>query len=379
MKILTVGGAEIFDAANASGDIVEQRIAPYCDAPQVDGNGKRITQRFTFESAKKMADAFNGSVRRLLEKLPFAKASLPCYNGHPDHANAGTEPQDTEVYARVEKLDAREDGLWATIRKFPALELLKNDLGRLEISPRWLCEPQGGDVFTPFRLISLGFVKKGNLPNADTINSDQTNDIMSEEQLKRLAEALGLTPEQAKDPEAIITAATSLKSKAEPPQKPEPDDKGDDDADDKTEEKDDKPKQPEPKANNAGLQAAVDFAIAQKLDVATANGQITVAQRASYEALLKTDFVNTAAIMDALPKNALPKPGKSKSAAEIDAENREQELADRKDATKKFFDAVNAEIKKAAKDGESIGTDEAMRRVKATDEGAKLFAAANKI
>lgn len=376
MKILTIGGAEIFDAANASGDIVEQRIAPYCDAPQVDGSGKRITQRFTFESAKKMADAFNGSVRRLLEKLPFAKASLPCYNGHPDHANAGTEPQDTEVYARVEKLDAREDGLWATIRKFPALELLKNDLGRLEISPRWLCEPQGGDVFTPFRLISLGFVKKGNLPNADTINSDQTNDIMSEEQLKRLAEALGLTPEQAKDPEAIITAATSLKSKAEPPQKPEPDDKDDDDADDKD---DDKAQKPEPKANSAALQAAVDFAIAQKLDVATANGQITVAQRASYEALLKADFVNTAAVMDALPKNALPAGGAAKKAAKTDAANREQELADRKDATKKFFDAVNAEVKKAAALGESIDTDEAMRRVKSTDDGAKLFAAANKI
>lgn len=377
MKILTTGSAEIFDAANAGGEIVEQRIAPYCDAPQVDGNGKRITQRFTFDSAKKMADAFNGSVRRLLDKLPFAKASLPCYNGHPDHANAGTEPQDTEVYARVEKLDAREDGLWATIRKFPALELLKNDLGRLEISPRWLCEPQGGDVFTPFRLISLGFVKKGNLPNADTINEILDN-TMNEEQLKRLAEALGISPEQAKDPEAIITAVTSLKSKAEPPQKPESDDKGDDDTDDKTDEKDDK-KPPEPKANNAGLQAAVEFAIAQKLDVATANGQITVAQRASYEALLKTDFVNTAAIMDALPKNAIPKPGKAKDAAEVDAANRERELADRKDATKKFFDAVNAEIKKAARDGESIDTDEAMRRVKSTEEGAKLFAAANKI
>lgn len=377
MKILTIGAAEIFDAANASEELIEQRIAPYCDAPQVDGNGKRITQRFTFESAKKMADAFNGSVRRLLEKLPFAKASLPCYNGHPDHANAGTEPQDTEVYARVEKLDARADGLWATIRKFPALELLKNDLGRLEISPRWLCEPQGGDVFAPFRLISLGFVKKGNLPNADTINENlDTNKIMTEEQLKRLAEALGISPEQANDPEAIITAATSLKSKAEPPQKPEPDDKGDDDADDKD---DDKAQEPEPKANSAALQAAVDFAIAQKLDVATANGQITVAQRASYEALLKADFVNTAAVMDALPKNALPAPGKAKSAAEIDAANREQELAGRKDATKKFFDAVNAEIKKAATLGESIDTDEAMRRVKSTDDGAKLFAAANKI
>lgn len=364
MKILTIGAAEIFDAANASEELIEQRIAPYCDAPQVDGNGKRITQRFTFESAKKMADAFNGSVRRLLEKLPFAKASLPCYNGHPDHANAGTEPQDTEVYARVEKLDARADGLWATIRKFPALELLKNDLGRLEISPRWLCEPQGGDVFAPFRLISLGFVKKGNLPNADTINENLDKSIMTEEQLKRLAEALGISPEQANDPEAIITAATSLKSKAEPPQKPDPDDKA---------------QKPEPKANSAALQAAVDFAIAQKLDVATANGQITVAQRARYEALLKADFVNTSAVMDALPKNALPAPGKAKSAAEIDAANREQELADRKDATKKFFDAVNAEIKKAAALGESIDTDEAMRRVKSTDDGAKLFAAANKI
>jgi len=377
MKILTIGAAEIFDAANASEELIEQRIAPYCDAPQVDGNGKRITQRFTFESAKKMADAFNGSVRRLLEKLPFAKASLPCYNGHLDHANAGTEPQDTEVYARVEKLDARADGLWATIRKFPALELLKNDLGRLEISPRWLCEPQGGDVFAPFRLISLGFVKKGNLPNADTINENLDTSIMTEEQLKRLAEALGISSEQANDPEAIITAATSLKSKAEPPQKPEPDDDKDDDkSDDKD---DDKVQKPEPKANSAALQAAVDFAIAQKLDVATANGQITVAQRASYEALLKADFVNTAAVMDALPKNALPAPGKAKSAAEIDAANREQEFADRKDATKKFFDAVNAEIKKAAALGESIDTDEAMRRVKSTDDGAKLFAAANKI
>jgi hypothetical protein len=368
MKILTVGASEIFDAANAGSEVVEQRIAPYCDAPQVDGNGKRITQRFTFDSARKMADAFNGSVRRLLEKLPFAKASLPCYNGHPDHANAGTEPQDTEVYARVERLEAREDGLWASIRKFPALELLKNDLGRLEISPRWLCEPQGGDVFTPFRLISLGFVKKGNLPNADTINANLDTHIMTEEQLKRLAEALGISPEQAKDPEAIITAATALKTKAEPPQKQE----------DPPKEEDKPGSKADPAANTAALQAAVDFAISQKLDLAVANGQITIAQRASYEALLKADFVNTAAVMDALPKNALPAPGKAKSAAEIDAANREQELADQKEAAKKFFDAVNAEIKSAAASGESIDTDEAMRRVKATEAGAKLFAAANK-
>lgn len=171
---------EIFIGAPAEIDVVNShaqdnefvRVVPYGDAPQALQNGTPVVQRFTRESAEKIVRAFKDNAKRLLCRFGFANAAVPFYNGHPD-ASAQREDasRDTEVYAEATDLEARDDGLWAKIRRKPALELLKRALGNLQISPRWLCRPSEEGVFEPFRLLSFGLVERGNIPNAEMINS----------------------------------------------------------------------------------------------------------------------------------------------------------------------------------------------------------------
>lgn len=365
-----IGPAATFDAANSEdgGELVVQRVAPYCDAPQRDASGRGIVQRFTREAAEKMADAFNGSIRRLLDKLPFASASLPCYNGHPDHADGGAsdEARDTEIYARVERLEAREDGLWATLRKYPRLEALKAALGRLEISPRWLCEDAGNGVFVPFRLISLGFVKRGNLPGADVINSIQTDSkIMNEEQLMKLAEILGIEKEAAKaDPSALVAAVAELKSKISAPAAAN--DEGGCEGESSAKSEDEK--KDEEKAVAAANASALAYAIESKLTEAVANGRITEAQRGCYRALLKSDFVNACKALDALSGTLNSGAGLAAKAAAADAANRAQAAKDANAAFAKLTDLVNAA---QAKLGCSFA--EAQAAVLGTAEGRDLY------
>jgi len=206
------------DFANALGDGGENgeafvRVAPYGDAPQFDKSGHEVVQRFDFPAARKLVAEFNARKAKLLSRLGFANYEVPFYNGHPDFAENGGEARDSQVYASAYDLEAREDGLYARIRRHPLLASLKNALGALQISPRWLCEVDIDGILKPFELISFGLVKKGNLPNADFINNNQ--DIhtkeqkeMNEEQLKQARALLSLAEYASVD--EVLAAIASL-------------------------------------------------------------------------------------------------------------------------------------------------------------------------
>jgi len=293
---------------NAAGSIVFQRIAPYCDAPQVDGNGGRIIQRFDLESAKRLVAAFLENVKRLAEK-GIGNASIPVYCGHPDHVNASDGMRDSEIYARVEALEARNDGLWAKILKMPLLEKLKGTAGRLEISPRWACSEHEDGTFKPEELISLGLVENGNLPGADVINSIQTiktTNIMDDKTMQKLAELLGCEATA----EAVVAAVEQMKAKVAEAEGVA------NEAQEQAEDEKKKANEAEAKlaaanARIAHLEAeakkrAEDLANSQKneakklLDAAHLAGKITPAQRPSLEAFFEKDFANAKIYVESL-------------------------------------------------------------------------------
>ena len=195
-EAFTLTGCAV-EFVNTDGEDAFVRVAPYGDAPQVVGNGKRVTQRFDRASADVVVESFKDNARRLLARLGFAKTSIPFFNGHPDFANSKDDAgRDTQVYAEATDLEARDEGLFAKIRRSPLLEDLKNAFGgNLKISPRWLCRQDSADgTFKPFKLLSFGLVENGNLPNADFIN-EQGAPVPPEPQRPQIT--MSFTPEQA--------------------------------------------------------------------------------------------------------------------------------------------------------------------------------------
>lgn len=383
------------NAAGQDGALVFQRIAPYCDAPLTQADGTTLIQRFTPDAARRMVEAFGKGVRRLLEWLPgVGTAALPCYHGHPDHAEAAPEDAaDTRVYARVERLEARDDGLWALLRKTPELERLKAALGgRLEISPRWLCEPAGDGVFTPVRLISLGFVRRGNLPNADAVN--ELNNIhpkkntMNEEMIGKLAEVLGVEPDAAvKDPALLIAAAAEIKAQA----KPAPEDGANEEDDDggeagvpvRADPEGGKPApaaqaQPEDPAKKdaANAKAMCRFVAEQAIANAFNEGRITAAQIPAFRALLQADFANAMSALASLPKALNAGAGLAERAAKTAGQARRKAASSANEAGARLLAMANERQRKAAAEGAPIGIADALLDVRSTKEGAELYAAA---
>lgn len=208
-KAGTVFYGEKFDFVNGNGGDEFVRVAPYCDAPQRNADGEQCVQRFDLESGLAIVERFKDRSRRLLSRLGFAKSFVPFFNGHPDFANDDAE-RDTTVYAEATDLEARADGLYAKIKRTDLLDALKNALGKLEISPRWLCrKDEASGTFKPFELLSFGLVKKGNLAGADFINSKTLQgeeiEMFTEEQKIKIAEMLGVPVEEL-TAEAIIAA-----------------------------------------------------------------------------------------------------------------------------------------------------------------------------
>lgn len=356
-------------------------LAPYCETPCEEGK-----QVFDRDSAEALANDFNSRLSRLLRRLPFAKAAVPCYNGHPDMTDMQISPppevqcetDDKTIYAVVNALEAREDGLYGSLERKPELEALKAAKGRLEISPFWVCKQVAERVLKPVKLISLGFVKRGRLPHAAVVNAaeefthNQSN-IMNEDQVKRLAEILGVDPETAlKDPEALIAAAAEQKPKPEPAtQDAEPDEKpaeGEQKADETTEKvaEEDKEKQ------LAAANAAVEFAVKNKLDAAIANGQITLAQKPTFERLLRADFAAACNAIDALP--ATFNASQAEKAAEYAAANAEAKMKTKQDAARAFLAIVNSVKTEAREKGYELDDEAAHNKAKQTPEGEKLWA-----
>lgn len=195
MKIKFSNNVDFSTELKNSGADEYVKVVPYCDAPQVDANGNRVTQRFAYEDACALVDTFRNNAKRLARKfgamLGLANNNIPFYDCHADAED--TEPANHTVFAEATDLEAREDGLYAKIQRFANFDKLKELLGTLQISPYWTAESTDGKIYRPTRLISFGMVKKGNLPNACLINTQLEMDAKL---MGQCAELLGIKPEE---------------------------------------------------------------------------------------------------------------------------------------------------------------------------------------
>ena len=387
----------IFCASEFANDAVMAdefvRVAPYCDAPQYNQAGERVIQRFGIESAKKLVEAFNANAKKLLTRLGFGSASIPFYNGHPDFANASSQAErDMRVYAEAEALEARADGLYAKIKRTPFLQDLKNALGRLEISPRWICEKNAKDgTFNPVRLLSFGLVKQGNLPGADFINEQQKEEIMNREQLEQAAALLGIDPKLI-SPEALLTAISALvdevgKSKgasdaanSEKEAEKERADKAEADAAESKKTAEDATAKAEQEAEKR-KKTEKDFANFL-LDKAAFEKRIIPATREAFEKLFDADFANARVMLDALPIHpdfANKSEDDAISAAKKDEEKRIDAANSRQEAGKKLADMTYAKLAEMRKEDANAEFIDALNIIVCTPEGRKLYEAANAI
>lgn len=391
-------GASI-DFANEAGNDESEfvRVAPYCDAPQRDANGAPVVQRFDRESADALVSQFKQRAHKLLARLGFVRATIPFFNGHPDFANSQDEARDNTIYAEATALEARADGLYAKITRSPLLSKLKDALGRLEISPRWLCA-RDGDVMKPFELLSFGLVKNGNLPNADFINEKkkiekEEEEMFTQEQIDELKQILGIGDTKEITPDVILAAlrakknADDLDTENADAEKKDVKDEEEEKKEEKAESKETKEdvsdskekdaapeeKDVEKKKKDEELDAANAVISAQRAEIATLlldraeeRGRITHATRTEFEHKFAADFSNARAEFDALPEKAADFSNEAATQAELAAQADEQ----RRTAREQF----GAMIQMRIDDGSDYST--AVNEVFATEEGRKLHAVA---
>ena len=198
-------------------------IAKYGDHPHPGakahlGQPDPTLQRFDKPAAEQIVAAYNSTWGRIKRAL----TGIPIFNGHPDVPGFERIFTDKEVKGTWAKLEARDDGLYGQ----PVLTSNGADIvegGSDRLSPYWWCKPTGERtddgrvIVSPFRLLSVGLVGKGNIPGPSLMNSataTQTNDNpMNKERdlLIQILAALGTTvTAQAGDTELANAVQTCI-------------------------------------------------------------------------------------------------------------------------------------------------------------------------
>jgi len=160
-----------------------------------------IIQRFTRPAAEAIERDFRG--RGWIGRIKRAFVGLPVFKGHPDAPAFAQFFPDKAARGAIGDMQVTEQGL----RIRPVLtEQGASDVegGWAQFSPYWdLRETQdranGLPVYEPFRLHSIGLVRRGNMPGLSLVNAD-FSDAMKSLLIKILA-ALGVSmpPETADD------------------------------------------------------------------------------------------------------------------------------------------------------------------------------------
>jgi hypothetical protein len=161
-------------------------------------------QQFGMEQATAICNAF----AIMATKLKRAIVGLPIFNGHPDEPEYEAEFPDKTEYGQLAEMEARADGL--------AMKLvLSNDganltkMGLKYISPRWnadvIGEKNGEKVWAPREMLSVGLVKKPNIPNMSLVNKG--TDLM---QKKDLIALFGLAADSTDE---AVTSAVAAAAK----------------------------------------------------------------------------------------------------------------------------------------------------------------------
>ena len=163
------------------------KICPYGESSKItasrDGRINTYIQVMDQEGAIALANGFNS----LWGRMKRAIASVPLFDGHPDltridpNQSGGSRQPETPV-GSINRLEARDNGLYAQVALFPSGQALAND-GKKFISPFWWtaeAETRGDlKVVRPFELISGGLTSRPNIQGGEALANTQTLNVGS--------------------------------------------------------------------------------------------------------------------------------------------------------------------------------------------------------
>jgi len=270
---------------------------------RADGTLERITavQCIDEQSMTQIANAFAAPVGTQKRW----RASVPIYRGHPDFPGMEARYPDKTPLGDVLELDRKESGLWIRPCFGPAAVRAIESGEVRALSARWEAEPagekDGQPMFRPIKLLSVGLTPTPNLPvefmnewlaGTTADSTGPTPPTMNREQLIALLQKHKIEfANDATDDQLVTLLDTRVVTLAN-------------EMATATTETD--RLKAELKSQDVGLArqadelktAKADFAnerkarIEAELDLATAQGRITAAQRNDWEGKLTADFAN---------------------------------------------------------------------------------------
>ncbi len=173
--------------ANAHGDGGWVQLSPYGRFPHPKGD-----QIFERADADEMVNQFDAA-----SNLPQRAMGVPWYIGHPDHPAFKDDYKDKRAFGRVQKLEARGDGLWGNVKWNEEGKKLITSEAFHGHSVNWAVVKRG-DVYRPVALKSVGFTNEPNIPVLPILAANEKGKMNK----KQICEMLGLQ-ESASDDDVI--------------------------------------------------------------------------------------------------------------------------------------------------------------------------------
>lgn len=184
MSIYCLHGLSNESAVDAQG---WARLSPYGEhvkLRQVRGAGGRIEdQRWVQVLDRPAAEAMAGAFNSMWGRMRRVISSVPVYAGHPDLAEVSPETvqhrQSPAVpVGSVNRLEARDDGLYAQMGLFPSGQTAVANAGLRFLSPLWWVTPEdttGKEIrCRPVQLISVGLTDTPNIPGSAALDNHQS-------------------------------------------------------------------------------------------------------------------------------------------------------------------------------------------------------------
>jgi len=132
---------------------------------------------------------------------------LPWYIGHPDHPAFSDRYKDTRAYGRIKELEARDDGLWASVKFGNEGESLIADESFHGHSVNWFLreDPKQKGVWRPYKLKSVGFTNEPNIPVPPLTSANEAANLFK--RLARLRLFANQSEKKADEPSQKYNAA----------------------------------------------------------------------------------------------------------------------------------------------------------------------------
>ena len=285
--VALVGAAnDVAAIAPAAGDAIGHadrwfQVSPFGRFPHRVG-----IQVFDRQAANAIVTLFNSARDRLARLW----RGLPVFIGHPD-LDPKTYP-DHRKYGSIQRLEVRDDGLYAQARWSRAGREIVNDEHFDFPSPLWNMEPvpREAGAFRPVELISVGLTNRPNIANKPVGANVQTPDPAELDPMKReeLIQQLGLQPANGSEEvtnEQIDAAITRLRT-----------------AENELRAAHEARDQAERERAEQSVRAANErrARIEDHLTVAANDGRITEAEKAGWRTRLEADFDGARTALDGL-------------------------------------------------------------------------------